>query len=805
MAASDHEQEFAKILALEHDIINERRAKLKRPKIKQLIQRSEIGRRPVYDTVGLALSGGGIRSTAFCLGALQALDKSDVLQKVDYLSTVSGGGYIGSSVTAGMTANGGKFPFESKLDDTETSSVKHVRDYSNYLVPRGIGDVLSSATIYLRGLAANAILIAPVLLLSAAITIFINPTISDLFQAKIFSVGVPNIFPGEFFVLTRYLLILLLAVLAGWALWRSLPWRIGQGEITGRLAFCFGLALVAVVLIAFCEMQPFMLAGMFNESHSTFDGIAAWVTNFAKILAPFSAVVALVARPLGEMLKQASESSSRGKRAVVITTKAAIYLVGLALPVILWVVYLVLCYWGILNDRVLLNSGESGYAAPAWIVQTAKYFFPNAASPIAWSYLAVGVFLVALWFILDQNANSLHRLYRDRLSKAFLFKPDTQKGTAGEPENQDQLKLSQLSTVVAPYHLINAALNLQGSRYANRRGRNADFFLFSPRFVGSSATGYVPTERMEAVVHELNLATAMAISGAAASSNMGTNTIKWLAPTLAMLNIRLGFWLRNPRHVEPSRFQRAAMRVWAHFYFLNEMFGQLDEKSWSVYLTDGGHIENLGLYELLKRRCHLIMAVDAEADPEMNFSSLIELQRHARIDLGVRIELPWREVRMAAVKTGEAPSEAGRQGTSQPNRGPHCAIGKIHYQDGVSGVLIYVKSALTGDENDYILDYRRRFTSFPHETTSDQFFSEEQFEVYRALGFHAVYGTLTARDLVAVGVTPEDRPTPAGPAGPSVYAAFKVLTAAGSGDPLVDAALKSVGLPASQDRSQPGA
>jgi len=697
-----------------------------------------------------------------------------------------------------MTANGGTFPFESKLDDAETPSLRHVRDYSNYLIPRGIGDVLSGATIYLRGLAANVILIAPILLLCAAITIFINPTVPDLFDANFLSFAVPNIFPGDFFVVTRYFLILLVAMLALWALWRSLPWRIGKGEITGWLAFWLGLALVLVGIIAFCEMQPFMLAGMFNESNSIFDRVAAWVSNLAKVLAPLSAVVAMVAKPLGELLKQASESSSRGRRAAVITTKAAIYLAGLALPIILWVLYLTLCYWGIFKDEAA--KGGSGYTAPAWIARLAIYLFPGAAAPVGSLYLAVSLCLIALWFILDQNANSLHRLYRDRLSKAFLFKPDTRKGAAGEPEDQDHLKLSELSTVAAPYHLVNAAINLQGSRYANRRGRNADYFLFSPLFVGSSATGYAATERMEAAVHELNLATAIAISGAAASANMGTNTIRLLAPTLAMLNIRLGFWLRNPCHAEPSPVRRILIRLLQHFYFIKEMFGQLDEKSWSVYLTDGGHIENLGVYELLKRRCHLIIAVDAEADPELNFSSLVELERHARIDLGVRIELSWQDIRAEALKTGEAPSEAGRQGTSQPHRGPHCAIGKIHYQDGASGVLIYVKSSLTGDENDYILDYRRRYRSFPHETTSDQFFSEEQFEVYRALGFHAVQGALTARDRVSLAVAPEDRPVPGTTEGTPVYSATRVMGSDGFGDSLVDAALKWIGVLPPQDR-----
>jgi hypothetical protein len=84
--------------------------------------------------------------------------------------------------------------------------------------------------------------------------------------------------------------------------------------------------------------------------------------------------------------------------------------------------------------------------------------------------------------------------------------------------------------------------------------------------------------------------------------------------------------------------------------------------------------------------------------------------------------------------------------------GPHVAVGCIDYGAGKSGWLVYVKSSLSGDENDYIRDYARRFPRFPHETTGDQFFSEEQFEVYRALGFHAMYGFLE-REKARVAVS----------------------------------------------------
>jgi hypothetical protein len=180
------------------------------------------------------------------------------------------------------------------------------------------------------------------------------------------------------------------------------------------------------------------------------------------------------------------------------------------------------------------------------------------------------------------------------------------------------------------------------------------------------------------------------------------------------------------------------------------MFGLLNERRWFVYLTDGGHIENLGIYELLRRRCCLIIAVDAEADPNMTFNSLVTLQRYARIDMGVRIELPWQEIRAATLTTGAAIASSGGPGVLTTRAGPHCAIGKIYYSSGEEGRLLYVKSSLSGDESDYVVDYKRRYPQFPHETTGDQFFSEEQFEVYRALGFHAMHGVFSGRDDISL-------------------------------------------------------
>jgi hypothetical protein len=233
----------------------------------------------------------------------------------------------------------------------------------------------------------------------------------------------------------------------------------------------------------------------------------------------------------------------------------------------------------------------------------------------------------------------------------------------------------------------------------------------------------------------------MAISGAAVSANMGSQTIRALSPTLALLNIRLGYWLRNPRDLRKKKKRFGTLlHYWTNLlsdklFILPEMLNLLDELSPRIYLTDGGHIENLGVYELIKRGCKLIIVVDAEADPHMAFRSLMKLDRYSRIDFGVRIRLPYDRIASVTNSVGRTMEHGA---PVRANEGPHCAIGCILYENGEEGIIVYFKASLTGDERGYVLDYKHRNAAFPHETTSDQFFSEEQFEVYRDLGFHMV-------------------------------------------------------------------
>ncbi|MCZ6483392.1 MAG: cell division protein, partial [Alphaproteobacteria bacterium] len=206
-----------------------------------------------------------------------------------------------------------------------------------------------------------------------------------------------------------------------------------------------------------------------------------------------------------------------------------------------------------------------------------------------------------------------------------------------------------------------------------------------------------------------------------AAPNMGRETIKSLVFIMAMLNIRLGYWLPNPKYVGVmGRARRQVTRV-GPIYLIREMMGNLDEDSWNINLSDGGHIENLGVYELLRRECRLIIAADAERDKDLEFGGLAAVIRMAQIDMGITIEMD-----------GLEEIRSGRQ---------HYALGTIRYKDGKIGKLIYLKSSLVETDrlyehvNAYVAHYKAKNSEFPHESTGDQFFDEEQFECYRALGY----------------------------------------------------------------------
>jgi glycerophosphoryl diester phosphodiesterase len=240
-----------------------------------------------------------------------------------------------------------------------------------------------------------------------------------------------------------------------------------------------------------------------------------------------------------------------------------------------------------------------------------------------------------------------------------------------------------------------------------------------------------------------SLGMAMAISGAAANPNMGRASSPALAFLMTVFNVRLGWWVGNPRETDGVKTPSPRMGL---PYTALELFGRTDDRKRYVNLSDGGHFENLGVYELIRRGCRYIIACDAGQDGRFFAEDLGRLVRQCRTDFGVEIDIDIERIRQRTT--------AGLSHT-------HCVVGRIRYlsiprrtssgrlvnPDGgpvlpgsrpahEEGYLVYLKPSLTGDEAQDLLEYVRRVPDFPHQTTADQWFDESQFESYRKLGMH---------------------------------------------------------------------
>src|SRR5262249_35488523 len=162
-----------------------------------------------------------------------------------------------------------------------------------------------------------------------------------------------------------------------------------------------------------------------------------------------------------------------------------------------------------------------------------------------------------------------------------------------------------------PFHVVNMALNLAKGEDLAWQERKAESFTASPLHSGSGKLGYRDS-RTYGDGDGISLGTAVAISGAAASPNMGYHSSPPLALLLTLFNVRLGWWLGNPGNAGKETYARSGP-PFALKPLLFELLGQTTDKADYVYLSDGGHFENLALYEMVRRRCRYIVVIDAGA------------------------------------------------------------------------------------------------------------------------------------------------------------------------------------------------
>jgi hypothetical protein len=327
------------------------------------------------------------------------------------------------------------------------------------------------------------------------------------------------------------------------------------------------------------------------------------------------------------------------------------------------------------------------------------------------------------------NTFSLHGMYRERVVRAFLGASRTPGERRPNPftgfDPSDNLPMCALLKSGRPFHVVNTTLNRVAEKGLAMQFRKAESFTISALHAGSSKIdSYRPSDRyaddrLGGAASGISLGKALAISGAAASPNMGSRSTPTLTFLMTLFNARLGVWIGNPGASGRDTGTRSEPQLGVG-PLVSELFGRTTDCNPYIYLSDGGHFENLGLLEMVKRRCRWILVSDAGCDATYTFSDLATAVRLIRLDLGVPIVFD---------------DGVGIDGSG---KGQHFAVGRIQYSAidllADDGILIYVKATLSGNEPVDVQNYAKDCPAFPHESTADQWFTEAQFESYRMLG-----------------------------------------------------------------------
>lgn len=828
----------------------------------------------------LCLSGGGIRSATFGLGIAQTLARHRMLGCFDFLSTVSGGGYLGSWLTAWIH-RAGLGPVEEELSrrpdsplSPEPEPVRHLRSYSRYMSPKPgflSADTWTLIGIFLRNLLLNWLVLVPLIAaalmfprISTAVILevgFLLCTDPELHDRIAFWVLVAAIVLGSFviayilasrpsladadpprsrlpralrsqgwFVALGLLPLWLLAV-AATAYW---AWN-ADASLQGFVLFGASLGFGGYLISRFWVREIALFEGPLITLIGALGGLFAWFASalftdlpprfaieiYISSGAPLVLLMFLLAATLFVGLSSYYTSSADREWLarcgswilILIVTRSVLSAIVLFGPVALvhygpiWLSSLggisgiaTLLLGGGAKTQAVKKPGEKesvkslaaraalALAAPLfslfllvllslgtswlltmlplhWPPDTDKTFFNLAvihASP--WwlvlvttaGFIAVGL---GMGLVVNINQFSLHAAYRDRLIRAYLGASRPRAERKPNPftgfDTRDNLQMWQLRGN-RPFPVLNLTLNLVGGKELAWQDRKAQPFSVSPLHAGSWCLGYRDTAQYAVNEHRdtaLTLGTAAAVSGAAASPNMGYHSSPAVTFLLALFNVRLGWWLGNPgppggRPEDRTRTYDKPGPRFAPGPFFAEAFGLTDDCSPYVYLSDGGHFENLGLYEMVLRRCRYIVVSDAGEDPDFSFEDLGNAISKIRVDLGVPIRFEKIPMRPRAAATAfdlaEPPSP----------RFPYFAVGRIGYScidfletpgdlgPEADGFLIYVKACLNGTEPVDVFHYAKSHPEFPHEPTSNQLYTEQQFESYRELGANAASSLL---------------------------------------------------------------
>lgn len=678
---------------------------------------------------GICCSGGGIRSAAFNLGALQALQRCDRIKTADYIAAVSGGSYIAAAYC--MVAKAGpRDVAQSAHGDSNADLLdaqqpfapgspeeQYLRNRSSYMAPD------ASAKVYLvfrllLGVMINVVFLAlPLAALTILATVLVyGPFYGSELQLPALAQWIPAILAG-------------LSVLVGVAcVLRAAPsdaWRrISEIWSVRLLAAGALMALLALVLPILAEANlgaPEDTAELSGASGAT--GLLAGL--LACLFEACSTSRKAASADAGRVRSWIAKRTPRVRRAIVLAGAA-------------------------IAGPLLVLTGA---------VVALRFAVERYDSHGPWSLVGLAAALLAAFALLyrfaDMTSWSLHPFYKRRLCTAFALKRirpgddertrhrehlghEAAQGIAIERDFDSVVPLSESALHNGPTLVVCAAANVSDPG-ATAPGRRVTSFTFSAHTIGGPLVGALPTKQFEDAFdgtrrrRDLSLPAAVAMSGAAISPSSGKVGSRSLTFLLTLANMRLGVWVPNPTWVagaearERRRYRRP--RPW---YLLQELLGRNRLDARYLYVSDGGHYENLALVELLRRGCTTIYCFDASGG--QTFSALGDAVALARSELGVEIDID--------------PARLTAKGDPLVAEDEAIRVA-FRYRSGEEGVLVYARNVVGPRATWDVRAHQLADSGFPNDSTMDQLYTDQKFESYRALGEQAGIRAIELMDTVS--------------------------------------------------------
>lgn len=667
---------------------------------------------------GIAISGGGIRSASFALGVLQGLHSGSQLEKFDYLSTVSGGGYIGSSWSwfnylrrkGEITSPNGEyfFPFGTKHEGARSEEsciqnqiLSYIRQHGSYFVP-GLGlGYLSLFAVVFRNL-----LLPMLVYLSVLIVLFIG------FDKLEYLLETPL---AAFYQFFQQLHLPLVNSLSSLITGLSVVGLIGMSLLYGPITFFYshtsttgykirtyfqfsmGILVTIAVLSGLISLLPYVILEL---EHAIASGGAGLVGVFGGIW-----------RFVRDRQGKANKAISQ--------------------------------YGGIISSLLIIFALLAlAYYIAAHPPELGQLGLPEVISNLTLFTALLLAVIVLVGGVVNLNQYSLGRMYRDRLIETFMPNPETIK--EGRWHLATQAGITPMHEVCTkedqgPYHLVNCNVILIDSSKKKFRSRGGDNFILSSLYCGGDALGWTKTNGFNN--GDLTLATAMATSGAAVNPHAGSDSggitrNPFISFLLFFLGFRLGLYVVNP---VKKLFGWASRPNYLRPGIYQGLLGLgFNRTSSFLELTDGGDFDNTAGYELIRRRLDLIVMSEAGQDQDFSFGDIANFVEKVRVDFGVHIRF-FDEFSLQYVVPGSIfDKSAFTDRYDMAERG--FAIAQIRYPAAGDdrekcGLLFFVKATMITEVPADIYGYKDGHPEFPNQSTADQFFDEKQLEAYRELGY----------------------------------------------------------------------